>query len=106
MEPEVRGDVNALEVVPIVTTLKEFNKVVNSCFSIRKVDQEYSQHFESFEKVYRSTNLSTTLKTHVVFSHITPTLANLGGRGLGIVSEQAGESIHRVFLEKFFGKKG
>ena len=44
--------------------------------------------------------LNVTLKLHVIFYHIMTALANpvLNGRGLGMVSGQAGESIHHEFL--------
>ena len=44
-------------------------------------------------------DLSVTLKMHVIFYHLLPALCNpaLQGRGLGVVSGQAGESIHQKF---------
>ena len=39
-----------------------------------------------------------------MFEHLVPCLLNLGGEGLGIYSEQAGESIHRQFLKHHWEK--
>ena len=49
--------------------------------------------------------LSVTLKMHVIFYHILPALSNpaLKGRGLGVMSGHAGESIHQEF--KIFWRK-
>merc|ERR1712030_129875 len=47
---------------------------------------------------FEATGLSETLKIHVVLKHIPECLAPLNGHGFGLYSEQAGESIHRVFL--------
>ena len=45
-----------------------------------------------------------TLKLHVLLSHVAPTLNLLyfKGHGLGICSEQAGESIHSYFKNHFW----
>ena len=49
---------------------------------------------------YLDLGISVTLKVHVLFFHLLPCLANpaLNRHGLGVVSGQAGESIHSEFL--------
>ena len=44
--------------------------------------------------------ISVTPKMHVLFNHLISALSNpvLQGRGLGVVSGQAGESIHQDLL--------
>lgn len=44
-------------------------------------------------------DLSRTLKIHVLLSHVEESLQFLYDYGLGVWSEQAGESIHREFMK-------
>ena len=48
---------------------------------------------------YMGLDLTVTLKMHVIFFHLLQCLPNpaLQSRGLGLVSGQAGESIHKEF---------
>ena len=51
------------------------------------------------KKCVAATRLSETLKMHYILYHIPHTLHYLNGSDLGLWSEQAGESIYRVFLQ-------
>lgn len=74
------------------------NKVVDSCFSTKNVSQDLNKYTEELKKTFRKTNVSESLKIHVVLHHLTNCLHFIKNDGLGIWSEQAGESIHREFL--------
>ncbi|KAL7297470.1 hypothetical protein TKK_0009840 [Trichogramma kaykai] len=53
----------------------------------------------ALRKVIVSTGVSQTLKIHVLLDHLKDGLAFLKNDGLGLWSEQAGESVHREFLK-------
>ena len=75
------------------------DKVVKACFSTDKVSDSVSDNIKDLNRLYEGTEMNETLKIHVVLHHTEHCLANLDdNRGLGMVSEQAGESIHRVFM--------
>lgn len=89
-----------LEIWPLVTTFKSFNKVVSDCFSAkRKVGPDLSGHIDEFKKMFVAANVSETLKLHVALQHNQHKLRFLNNTGLGLSSEQPGESIHRDFLK-------
>ena len=69
----------------------------------RSVGPNLSKHIEELKSAFKSTGLSETLKSHVALNHIEHSLFFLGCSGLGLWSEQAGESIHREFL-KFWSR--
>lgn len=49
-------------------------------------------------KALKSIEVYETLKIHVFTKHLKECLDGLGSDGLGLWSEQAGEFVHRVFL--------
>ena len=75
------------------------NKVVDDCFYTRRIGPELDKHIEELRKMFRGTEVSETLKIHVALHHIKHSLQFLGNSGLGLWSEQSGESIHREFLK-------
>jgi hypothetical protein len=46
---------------------------------------------------YMDLEITVTLKIHILFYHLLPALSNpvLQGRDIGVVSGQAGESLHQ-----------
>ena len=59
-----------------------------------------SKHIADLRPLFESIKLSEILKVHVILEHIEHCLSFIeNGLGLGVVSEQAGESIHREFLK-------
>ena len=64
-----------------------------------------SMLLENFTRNYMALESSITLKVHVLMSHLIPGLANLGGKGMGLTSEQAGESIHHEFERYFWSRR-
>lgn len=73
--------------------------VANCCFSARAVGPDLDNHIYELNKAFRGLDVSETLKIHVALKHIKDCLQFLGYYGLGLWSEQAGESIHREFLK-------
>ncbi len=99
-DPDVLGSVSPIAVQPIIMAFKGMDKLVKACFSTDKVSNTVADIIKDLKRLYEGTELNETLKIHVVLHHIEHCLANLDdNRGLGMVSEQAGESIHRVFLK-------
>ena len=100
LDPEILQGTSPLDIMKYVSALKGMNKVVENCFSTRKVSTETEKHLIELRALFEGTDLSETLKVHVILEHVKDCLATLkDGRGLGIWSEQSGESIHREFLE-------
>ena len=95
---DVLGSTSPLILQPYVAFLKSMDKVVVDCFSTGKVGTDLKSHLSDLQVHFEATGLSETLKIHVVLKHIPECLAPLNGHGFGLYSEQAGESIHRVFL--------
>ena len=76
------------------------DKLVNYCFGTKLVDQDKAvDQLKEFIVAYMGLEISVTPKMHVLFHHLLPALSNpiLQVRGLGVVSGQAGESIHQEF---------
>ena len=75
------------------------DKVVHQVFS-PTIKPGLDSSLAHLNKCVKATGLSETLKMHYILHHIPPhALHYLHGAGLGLWSEQAGESIHRVFLK-------
>lgn len=99
-DSEICENGDKLRFIPIVETFKALNKIVECCFSVKKIDENVHEHIKRFKKVYLVTKISETLKVHVLVSHLEQCLKLLNtSNGLGIWSEQAGEAIHREFLK-------
>ena len=106
LDPEILGEVPAEVIQPFSNALKCFDKLVVGCFSSKIVRVDVPALLSEFKEAYLETNLTVTLKIHAIFDHLVPTL-NLpyfNGRGLGVCTEQAGESIHSHFSEHFWKK--
>lgn len=90
-----------------IDCIKSFDKVVNASFSSRPVDiSKVECLVEDFKQAYKLTGISVTPKVHGVFDHLVPTLKlpYMQGLGLGVCTEQAGESFHFHFKEYFWKK--
>lgn len=88
-----------LRIIPFIQTLKSLNKLVDASFKCERLDMTWKVYVEEFKRNFASTGLSNTLKVHVLLEHLQHGLYFLDGKSLGLWSEQAGESIHREFLE-------
>ena len=108
LDPEVLGDVSPDEVQPYICAIKCFDKIVSASFGTKLVDiSNLEVLLAEFKAAYLVLPLSVTLKVHGVLSHLIPTLRlpYFQGRGLGVCTEQAGESFHSHFGEHFWKKR-
>jgi hypothetical protein len=96
----VRGNVSPLQIVPFISAFKAMNKVVETCFSnLYVVPDVLENQLNHLKKMYIATGLSETIKIHSITCHLKDCIIFLKNRGLGMWSEQTGESIHREFLK-------
>lgn len=98
---EICGDVGQLRMTPFVAAFKAMNKIADNFFTVRRNGNEALQPLiEELKHAFLSTGISQTLKIHVLLDHLDDVLNILKSEeGLGLWSEQAGESIHRQFLK-------
>lgn len=101
MEPQVLRETSPALVLPYVRAYKAMDRLVSGCFGSKPVTDDIITLLQEVIISYMELNLSVTLKMHVIFFHIVPALRNpaLKGRGLGMVSGQACEGLHREFLD-------
>ena len=105
LSPEfLNGIPNPLSLIPLATTFQAVNKLVTACFGVGKVKCDITKLLENLVIHYMAIESSVTLKAHIVFEHLIPGLANLGGEGMGLTSEQAGESIHHEFDHNYWSR--
>lgn len=97
-DPEIYEKVGFFKVLPFINAFKEMNKIVHASFSTCKVTEDMPRAIENLYKNFLATEVSKTLKIHVLVDHLTECLSFLAGEGLGKWSEQPGESIHYEFL--------
>lgn len=97
MDNDIVRKVSIFQVIPYIETFKSMDKLVNACFTTKKIDESFKQHLEELKRNYLATNLPIILKVHVLLEHLQQGLQFLKGNGLGLYSEQAGESIHHEF---------
>ena len=91
---EVLGLISPIIVQPYICAYQAMDKLVHACFGMKLVDK--SKTVDLIKELiisYMDLDISVTPKLHVIFYHILPSLQNpvLQGRGLGVVSGQAGE---------------
>lgn len=101
LDPQIYEGHNQYTLVPFVSALKACDKLVNNCFSTKKVNYDVlSSEISNVKKAYEATEMTETLKIHVLLDHLAQCLQFLGrSDGLGIWSEQACESVHHAFLK-------
>ena len=83
-----------------------FYGVIEACFGIVLMEDVYKTRIEIFERTFRSLHhgkneekdLSVTIKAHCIFEHVAQNIERTG-HSLGVLSEQAFESVHYDFLE-------
>jgi len=90
---------------PYIAAMKSFNAVREACFGLELHD-DYSQRIRKFQADYlvlEDFGVSTIVKAHDIFYHVIDWIDKYQ-LPLGLVSEQAGESIHSRF-DKFIQNK-
>ena len=99
-DPKIYEKVGLFKIVPYISSFKAMNKIVHCCFTSNKVGPSLECHLTEFENAMKSIeNISQTLKIHIVLEHVKQSLQFIdGNNGLGLWSEQSGESVHREFL--------
>lgn len=99
-DPEITQKVGNLRLVPYISAFKAMDRLVTSCFSAKKITADLDPILKEVRRAFLATEVSHTLKTHVLLQHVIPNLSILGNKtGLGLWSEQVGEAIHREFLK-------
>lgn len=98
-DTEIFQELGPLRLVPFISAFKAMNAVVESCFGATKNTQDMDKLIRNLKRQVTSTGISITLKIHIAMEHIQECLQILPGTGLGLWSEQAGESIHREFKQ-------
>ena len=105
LDYEIYKDVGKMRLIPFVTAFKAMDKVVHTCFATKRIDSDFYRNINDLKKAVLGTEVSITLKIHVLLEHTIQCLHLLDNAdGLGLWSEQAGESIHREFLT-FWNKR-
>ena len=74
---------------------KPTKKVVKYCFSY-DLHEDYKGAIYDFRNSFNDLGIAVTPKVHAVFYHIIE-FCDKRGTGLGTFSEQASESVHRLF---------
>lgn len=97
--PVFYENVGLFKLMPFISAFKAMDKVVTSSFSTKKVAPDLEKNVEILRKAFLATQVSETLKIHVATKHLNDCLQYLSGNGLGIWSEQAGESVHKEFIK-------
>lgn len=100
-DPEIYENVGSLRLVPFINTLKAFDKIVHNFFSTKTTNNtaDLDVYISNLKSAYKATEISMTLKVHVVFEHLKDCLEYLENSSLGVWSEQAGEAVHKEFLK-------
>lgn len=100
-------EVGVFALIPYITAFKIVDKIVNSCFSLKRLEpiENIRNLIAELHKVLLATAVSETLKIHVLLEHLNQCLEQIDSKqGLGLWSEQANESAHREFL-KFWERR-
>lgn len=84
-----------LECLKFVQAFDDFKKVVKACFS-NTLHPNYTSYIDDFKRSYLDLEIPITPKVHCVFVHIKE-FCEKHKIGLGLVSEQAFESVHSEF---------
>ena len=98
LDPEIYAEVGKLKLVPFVSVFQAMDKLVHNCFSVKVIDENaIKSQIISLKKSYAALETSLPLKIHILIDHILDGLKSLRNTGLGLWSEQSGESIHHEF---------
>ena len=73
---------------PFIASFKSMNKIVDSCFSTKPVDLcNFDKNINQLRNALKSTDVSQTVKIHVIFNHLKQAIILLNNDGLGVWSE-------------------
>ena len=82
-------------VMPVVKALRALRVVVQACFGHALTDG-VAECVASYREAYLALGIPVTVKNHAIFVHVAE-FCVARGRGLGLYSEQASESVHADF---------
>ena len=100
-DPKIYHSVGYFAILPFISAFKNMNKIVEKYSVTKKITDFDDLPFllRQLEIDLKNTNVSFSLKLHVFLNHSPQCLQFLNNDGLGLWSEQAGESIHRKFKQ-------
>ena len=89
LDEQILGDVPQSHMLPYVNVIDCMDRLVTACFSIKLVKDDIDKLIYDLRNAVIYTDLTITLKFHVLLCHVVPTLKLpfFKGRGLGICSE-------------------
>lgn len=103
-DQEIYSNFGIFRLQPIISAFKAMNKVVECSFSTKKVNEAIlTCNIKELNRTFDATDVSESLKIHVLLNHVEKSVEYLDYSGLGLWSEQAGESLHREFI-KFWNR--
>lgn len=82
-------------VMPVVEALRALRAVVLGCFG-RTLMDGVAERVAAYREAYLALGIPVTVKNHAIFAHVAEFCVSRG-RGLGLYSEQASESVHADF---------
>ena len=102
------ADQRKLELFPIIEFLRKFQAMKKATFGVKvnannkivvmELKTSFDNLVEYLNNYYENVTLNMLWKVRIAINHITPFLKSTNSdNGLGIYSEQAGESIHNEF---------
>ena len=87
------------DLLPLVETLRAFDKVVHSCFG-KEAHDNYKEQINAFEKcsfdIYMEFDVNFSTKAHILIEHV-PQVIQRTGKGLFFQSEEVVEATHSKF---------
>lgn len=97
-DPKLYGLAGPFRLQPYIAAFKAMNKIVEKCFAAKKADiTDFNKNLKELREALKSTEISQTLKIHIILEHLEEAIIFLNNDGLGLWSEQAGESVHSEF---------
>ena len=87
------------DLLPLVETLRAFDKVVHSCFG-KEAHDNYKEQINAFEQcsfdIYMEFDVNFSTKAHILIEHV-PQVIQRTGKGLFFQSEEVVEATHSKF---------
>ena len=91
-------ELGILDLTRYVDAFDSFDVLTKNCFR-KELLADYLIDLENFKQAFKNTNIKTkSTKFHILFSHL-PEFLEKTNKGLGLYSEQAGETLHSRFRQ-------
>ena len=99
-DPEIYEVVGPFRLQPYIVSFKAMNKIVNTCFSAKQADlSDFDKNLSELREALKSTGIFQTVEIHIILAHSKQAITFLNNDGLGLLSEQARESVHSEFIK-------